>query len=251
MSRKLIIAGNWKMNYTMAETKAMLTELKAKVADIKSIDIAICPTFTSLATAVEVCRGSNVGIGAQNVHWEASGAFTGEISTEMLRELAVEYVIIGHSERRQFFGETNESVNQRLHAALAAGLKPMVCCGETYAQRQGDETEAIVSAQIKAGLAGLTDAQMAGIVIAYEPVWAIGTGLTASPQQAQDVHALIRNLVREMYGAVADKVRIQYGGSVKASNVAELMSCPDIDGALVGGASLKAEDFSQLLHNAQ
>ncbi len=250
MARTLFIAGNWKMHYTAAETKAVLGELKAKVADISTIDIAICPTFTGLCAAVEATKGSNVAIGSQNVHWEAKGAFTGEISAAMLCEIPVTYAIIGHSERRQYFGETDETVNKRTKAALAAGLKPIVCVGELLEERESDQTAAVVSRQIKGGLAGLTADQMKQVTIAYEPVWAIGTGLTASPQQAQDVHALIRGLLKEMFGSVADTVRIQYGGSVKAGNVKELMSCPDIDGALVGGASLKAQDFSDLLHNA-
>ncbi len=250
MSRKLIIAGNWKMNHNAAATKAMIEAFKGQVAEIDNIEIVLCPTFTSLSAGVEATAGTNIGIGAQNIHWEENGAYTAEISAEMLKEVPVQYVIIGHSERRQYFGETDETVNQRLHTALKHGFIPMVCCGELLEERESGKTEEVVSRQIKGGLAGLTTEQMEKVVIAYEPVWAIGTGLTASPEQAQDVHACIRGLVREMYGDVADKVRIQYGGSVKAGNVNELMAKPDIDGALVGGASLKADDFAALLNNA-
>jgi len=248
--RTKIVAGNWKMNKTASEAAALIEGIKKEVAGVAKVEVVVCPPFTDLKDAAAACAGSNVMLGAQNVHWDASGAYTGEISASMLKDLGVTYVIIGHSERRQYFGETDETVNQRLKAALAAGLTPIVCVGELLAERQGDQTESVITRQVQGGLAGLTAEQMAKIVIAYEPVWAIGTGLTASPAQAQDVHALIRRLVRAMYGNVADGTRIQYGGSVKASNVKELMSCRDIDGALVGGASLKAGDFSDLLHNA-
>jgi len=251
MARKTIIVGNWKMNHNAATTCAILADLKAKVAGISGIDIGICPTATSLVAAVETAAGSNVAIGAQNVHWAADGAYTGEISTSMLQELGVTYAIVGHSERREYFGETNDGVNKRALAALAAGITPIVCVGESKDERVSERTAAVVTEQITGSLAGFTGEQLVASVIAYEPVWAIGTGLTASPEQAQDVHALIRSLIRDSHGAaVADAVRIQYGGSVKAANVAELMACPDIDGALVGGASLKADDFAALLTNA-
>lgn len=251
MARKLYIAGNWKMNYTAAQAKDVIAELKAAVADVDSIDIAIAPTFTALSSALEAAAGSNVKIGAQNVHWAESGAFTGEISAEMLNEVGVDFAIIGHSERRQYFGETDETVNQRTKACLSAGLPAIVCVGETLEERKAGQVEAVVSTQTKGGLAGLTAEDMKSVTIAYEPVWAIGTGETATPEQAQEAHAIIRGILTEMFGAdCAQSIRIQYGGSVKPGNVAELMGKEDIDGALVGGASLKAADFSALIKNA-
>ncbi len=251
MARKLYIVGNWKMNHTAAVARDTIAALAAKVADVDAVDIGICPTYTSLAAAAEAAAGSNVAIGAQNVHWEAKGAFTSQISAAMLNEIPVGYSIVGHSECRQYFGDTNETVNKRVHAGLDAGLAIIMCCGEVLEQRQAGETNAVVAAQVKAGLNGVTAEQLANVTIAYEPVWAIGTGETATPEQAQEVHAMIRSLLTELYGAdVAQTVRIQYGGSVKAANVAELMAKEDIDGALVGGASLTADDFSALVHNA-
>jgi triosephosphate isomerase (TIM) len=251
MDRKLIIAGNWKMNKTASGTKDVLDELKSKVADITEIEIIVCPPFTSLNAAVSALRDSNIFVGAQNVHWEQNGAFTGEVSTEMLLEIPVEYVIIGHSERRQYFGETDQTVNRRLRAALDAGLNPIVCIGETLEQRQAGDTENVVSGQLEKSLEGLTGDEMRCTTIAYEPVWAIGTGVTAAPEQAQEVHALIRNRVNDRFGdEIGRYVRIQYGGSVKAGNSAQLLSKPDIDGALVGGASLDPNEFSALIRNA-
>ena len=251
MARKLYIAGNWKMNYTAAQAAEIINELKIAVAGVDTIDIAIAPTFTALSSAIEAAAGSNVKIGAQNVHWAESGAFTGEISAEMLNEVGVDFAIIGHSERRQYFGETDETVNQRLKACLGDGLDAIVCVGETLAERKSNITADVVSRQIREGLAGLTANDMEKVTIAYEPVWAIGTGETASPEQAQEVHAQIRTLLDAMFGQdAAATIRIQYGGSVKPGNVAELMGKEDIDGALVGGASLKADDFSQLIKNA-
>ncbi|MCH2231351.1 MAG: triose-phosphate isomerase [Crocinitomicaceae bacterium] len=250
MSRKLFIAGNWKMNHTNAVAKEVLADLKAQVAGVTTVDIAICPTFTTLPTALEVLEGSNIAVGAQNVHFAANGAYTGEISAEMLNELNVPFVIIGHSERRQYFAETDETVNQRTKAALAAGIKPIVCVGETLEERQAGDTIKVVETQIKGAFEGISEAELANITIAYEPVWAIGTGETATPQQAQDVHAEIRKLVAALYTqAAADAIIIQYGGSVKPGNVVELMGQEDIDGALVGGASLKADDFAALVNN--
>lgn len=248
--RPLCIAGNWKMNKTAAEAKSMIEELKPMVADVTDADIVLCPTFTALTTAVEAAAGTNIAIGAQNIHWAENGAFTGEISADMLKETGVEYVIIGHSERRQYFGETDETVNSRLNAALKAGLKPIVCVGESLEEREGNQTEAVVGTQITGSLAGLSSGQMEGVIIAYEPVWAIGTGKVATPQQAQDTHAFIRGKIAELFSKeTAARVRIQYGGSVKAANAAELLGQEDIDGALVGGASLKAEDFAGILAN--
>ena len=214
--------------------------------------MAVCPTFTSLAAAVEVLKGSNVKVGAQNIHWADNGAFTGEISGAMLKEIGVEYVIIGHSERRQYFGETDETVNKRIKAALKYELKPIVCIGETLAEREGGKTNDVLAVQLKGGLADLTAADMANITIAYEPVWAIGTGKTATPEMAQETHAFIRKTLTDMFGAeVAENTVVQYGGSMKAENAAALTAQKDIDGGLIGGAALKADSFTALIENAQ
>ena len=246
--RKPIIAGNWKMNNTVAAGTALVKELAPLVKDNNAVDIVVCPTFTALAAVCEAVKGTNIHVGAQNVHWEKSGAFTGEISAEMLTELGVEYVVIGHSERREMFGETDEYVNKRAKAALAAGITPIVCCGETLETREAGTTNDFVSGQIKAALEGLTAQQVASLVIAYEPIWAIGTGKSASQDDAQKMCKVVRDVVAADFGQeVADKVRVQYGGSVKPENVAEYMACPDVDGALVGGASLDPESFLALL----
>ena len=251
MSRKLFIAGNWKLNKTAAEAAETVKGLVTELEGVSNVDIAVCPTFTSLVAAVEAAKGSNVEVGAQNMSFAANGAYTGEVSAEMLQEVGVTNVIIGHSERRQYFGETDETVNQRTLAVLAAGFRPLTCIGETLEERESGKMEEVLSTQIKGAFAGFTAEQMEKTVIAYEPVWAIGTGVTASPEQAQDTHKFVRSVVAELFGAeVAEKVIIQYGGSVKPGNVAELMSCADIDGALVGGASLKVEDFAALVKNA-
>ncbi len=248
MARTTIIAGNWKMNKTAAEGKALVEALKPLVAGVKDVDVVVCPPFTTLSAVIAAAAGSNVKVGAQNLHWAANGAFTGEISAEMLKDVGVEYVIIGHSERRQYFGETDITVNQRLKAALAAGLKPMVCIGETLEEREGNRTEAVIDTQVKGGFAGISPEQMANLVIAYEPVWAIGTGKTATPAMAQETHAYIRRVVGQLFGpAAAAAVRIQYGGSMKPDNAKELLSQPDIDGGLIGGASLKAADFAGIV----
>jgi len=247
MMRKKIVAGNWKMNKTASEAAALIDGIKKEVADVAQVEVVVCPPFTDLKAAAAACAGSNVKLGAQNVHWEASGAYTGEISAAMLKDLGVEYVIIGHSERRQYFGETDETVNARTKAALAAGLIPIVCVGETLAERDAGNMEAVVVRQTKAGLDGL-GGDLAKVVIAYEPVWAIGTGRTASPAQAQEVHALIRRTLAEIAdGDLANTIRIQYGGSMKPENAQELMSQPDIDGGLIGGAALKAESFAAIV----
>lgn len=250
MTRKVIIAGNWKMNKNAAEATSLVNALKPLVAGIDNCDIVVCPPFTSIDAAVKAAAGSNIKVGAQNLHWEDSGAFTGEISASMLKELGVEYVIIGHSERRQYFGETDETVNRRLGAALDAGLKPIVCIGELLAEREGGETEKVLEAQLEGGLVGVSIEQIAGVVIAYEPVWAIGTGKTATPEMAEETHAYIRKKLISMFGNQAEKVRIQYGGSMKADNSATLVAQPNIDGGLIGGASLKAESFAELIKNA-
>ena len=253
MARKTFIAGNWKMNKTAAETKALAEALKESLAKFgDTVTMAVCPTFTSLATAVEVLKGSNVKVGAQNIHWADNGAFTGEISGAMLKEIGVEYVIIGHSERRQYFGETDETVNKRIKAALKYELKPIVCIGETLAEREGGKTNDVLAVQLKGGLADLTAADMANITIAYEPVWAIGTGKTATPEMAQETHAFIRKTLTDMFGAeVAENTVVQYGGSMKAENAAALTAQKDIDGGLIGGAALKADPFTALIENAQ
>ncbi|MBE6407383.1 MAG: triose-phosphate isomerase [Lentisphaerae bacterium] len=250
MARKIFIAGNWKMNKTAAEAKALCEALKESLAPLAGkVEVAVCPTFTSLATAVEVLKGSNVKVGAQNIHWADNGAFTGEISGAMLQEIGVEYVIIGHSERRQYFGETDATVNARIKAALKYALKPIVCIGETLEEREGGITNSVLDKQIRGGLADITAADMANITIAYEPVWAIGTGKTATPDMAQETHAFIRKTLVEMFGEAGNEVVVQYGGSMKPENSAELIAKEDIDGGLIGGAALKADSFTALVKN--
>jgi triosephosphate isomerase len=251
-NRKPIIAGNWKMYKSAAEAATLVNALKREVASVKTVEIVVCPPFTSLPAVSPLLQNSNIHLGAQNVHWEKEGAFTGEISAPMLKELFVRYAIVGHSERRQYFGETNAGVNKRAKASLAHGIRPIVCVGETLAQREAGQMEAVVRDHVTGGLAGFSRDDMMETVLAYEPVWAIGTGRTATPAQAQEVHAFIRKLLAELFDAVAAaKVRIQYGGSVKAANAKELLGQPDIDGALVGGASLKAEDFAGIVKAAE
>ena len=250
MSRKVIVAGNWKMNKNAAEGRALVEALKNGIAGLENAEIVVCPPFTTIGSVVEAAAGSAIGVGAQNIHWAESGAFTGEISADMLKTSGVQYVIIGHSERRQFFGETNETVNKRLKAALAAGLIPIVCVGELLEEREDNKTEAVLAEQIRVGLDGISAEEAAKIVIAYEPVWAIGTGKTATPDMAQAAHAFIRGELRALFGNVADEMRIQYGGSMKANNARELVAQPDIDGGLIGGAALKADDFIALIREA-
>jgi triosephosphate isomerase len=250
-NRKPIIAGNWKMYKTAAEAAALVNEVKREVASVKAVEIVVCPPFTALAAASSALQNCNIQLGAQNVHWEKEGAFTGEISAPMLKELFVRYAIVGHSERRQFFGETNEGVNKRAKAAMAREIRPIVCVGETLGQRESGQTEAVVRDHVTGALAGFSKDDMVEAVIAYEPVWAIGTGRNATPAQAQEVHAFIRELLASMFDAqAAAKVRIQYGGSVKPANAKELLGQPDVDGALVGGASLKAADFAAIVKAA-
>ncbi len=251
MARKIFIAGNWKMNKTAAETAELASALKASLAQFAGkCEIAVCPTFTSLATAVEILKGSNVKVGAQNIHWADNGAYTGEISGAMLKEIGVEYVIIGHSERRQYFGETDETVNQRIKAALKYGLKPIVCIGETLAEREGGVTNTVLEKQIRGAFADISAADMDAITIAYEPVWAIGTGKTATPDVAQETHAFIRSVLTALYGDKAQDIVVQYGGSMKPENSGALVSKQDIDGGLIGGAALKADSFTALIQNA-
>ncbi|MBR4172667.1 MAG: triose-phosphate isomerase [Kiritimatiellae bacterium] len=246
--RTKIVAGNWKMNKLPSEAAALIDGIKDLVKDVQGVEVVVCPPFTDLKDAAAAVKGSNVALGAQNVAWAESGAFTGEISAGMLKDLGVEYVIIGHSERRQYFGETDETVNRRLKAALAAGLKPIVCVGEKLEEREAGQMPAVIEKQVKEGFADLSPEELAKIVIAYEPVWAIGTGKTATPKEAQEVHALIRRLLAEIANAeVATSVRIQYGGSMKPANAKELMDQPDIDGGLIGGAALKADSFADIV----
>jgi triosephosphate isomerase len=246
--RKPIIAGNWKMHKTIAETAELVSGLKAAVAGITEVEVVVCPPFTALAKAAEVAKGSNIAVGAQNMYWEEKGAFTGEVSPTILKEAGCKYVILGHSERRQFFGETNENVNNKIKAAYQYGLLPIVCVGELLEEREAGQTEQVVRQQTENSLAGLSQEQVKQLVVAYEPVWAIGTGKTASKEDAQQVIGFIRRILAEMYGQeLANLVRIQYGGSVKGDNIAELMAQPDIDGALVGGASLTVDAFGPII----
>ena len=245
--RKPIIAGNWKMNNTIAAGVQLVKDLAPLVAGAEA-DVVVCPTATALAAVVEACKGTNIHVGSQNVHWEANGAYTGELSTEMLKEIGVEYAVIGHSERREYFGETDEGVNKRSRAAFAAGITPIICCGETLETREAGTTNNFVGKQIKAALAGFTADEVGQLVIAYEPIWAIGTGKTATFEQAEEVCEFIRQTIAADFGKdAADKVRIKYGGSVKPTTIEGLMQKPNVDGALVGGASLKADDFSKIV----
>ena len=239
--RSAVIAGNWKMNNTPAETTALINEMKPLVADA-DCDVVLCVPFIDIAAATQAAKGSNIKIGAENVHFKASGAYTGEISAEMLTAAGVEYVVIGHSERRQYFGETDQTVNLRTLAALNAGLKAIVCVGETLEQRELGYTETLLKYQTKMALTNVTEEQLKNVIIAYEPVWAIGTGETATAEQAQEIHAYIREVLASKFGAAAE-CPILYGGSCKPSNAAEIFAKEDVDGGLIGGAALKAEDF--------
>ncbi|HHX22065.1 MAG TPA: triose-phosphate isomerase [Clostridiales bacterium] len=246
--RTPIIAGNWKMNMTPKQATQLIEELKPLVSDTKTT-VVVCVPAIDIPAAKQALRGSKIKLGAQNVHFAESGAYTGELSAQMLKEAGVSYVIIGHSERRQYFGETDETVNKRTRAAVAAGLTPIICVGELKEQREAGYTDALVTYQTLIALTGLTPAEVRKVVIAYEPVWAIGTGLTASDEQANETIGVIRKAIAAKYGkAVANRVRIQYGGSMKPSNVKGLMAQPEIDGGLIGGASLKAEDFAKVVN---
>lgn len=247
--RRKIIAANWKMNMTVGEAGAFLETFLLEIGSEKRVDIVVVPPFTALAKVSErLSNVQTVKLGAQNMHWEKGGAFTGEISAAMLRELFVRHVVLGHSERRTLFGETDEIVNKKVRAALEASLKPIVCIGETLEERDAGQVEAVLERQIRGSLAGLGPKELSEIVVAYEPVWAIGTGRTATPEQAQEAHAFVRAKIAEISDAgTADRLRIQYGGSVKPANTAELMKQPDIDGALVGGASLDPRGFVEIV----
>ena len=250
--RRVIIAGNWKMNKTISEAISLVTLLKRSSYRQENIDMVVCPPFTALGEVSEALNGSNVMLGAQDVYWEAQGAYTGEISPLMLKDIGCKFVIVGHSERRNYFNETNEMVNKKAKAALAAGLYPIVCVGERLEEREGGKTFEVVRDHIENSLTGLDNQQILNTVIAYEPVWAIGTGRTATPEQAQEVHSFIRRLLEERYDKdTGQAVRIQYGGSVKSDNIANLIVKEDIDGALVGGASLDAEKFIQIIKGAE
>jgi len=250
--RKLIIAGNWKMNKTVAEALALVSDLKLELANIREVDIVVCPPFTALESVSKaIIDDSNIRLGAQNMSENNFGAFTGEICAGMLKEFSVRYVILGHSERRQYQKEADALIAKKAAAAHAASLKPVVCVGETLAEREAGQMQQVLETQVRGSLAGLTREQMAETIVAYEPVWAIGTGKTATTQQAQEAHAFIRGLLVKLFGeAVAKKVRIQYGGSVKPANARELMSQPDVDGALVGGASLETRSFADIVKNS-
>lgn len=248
MARKPIIAGNWKMYKPRKEAADLANALAASVGTYPSVDVVLCPTYTSIDTVVQAVKNSKIKVGAQNCHFEEQGAFTGEISIPMLKEAGVDFVIIGHSERRQYFNETDEAINKKAKALYKAGLTPIICVGETLAEREAGRTEEVISTQIRGCLKDLPADKVAESVIAYEPVWAIGTGKTATKEQAQEVHASIRKLVAELFSPeVAEKVRIQYGGSVKPQNVREIMAQPDVDGALVGGAALDPESFTSII----
>ena len=251
MARKRFVCGNWKMHKTASEAVALVRELEAGLGDAAGkVQVAVAPPFTALHAVAKALGGKDLELAAQNVHWEAQGAFTGEVSASMLADAGCTHGIVGHSERRQLFGETDEGVRKKVGALLSVNIRPIVCVGETLAEREANRTLEVVERQVRAALAGLPNEPLAALTIAYEPVWAIGTGKTATSAQAQEVHAAIRKLLRELAGAVADQVRIQYGGSVKPENAAELMSQPDVDGALVGGASLKAKDFLAFVKGA-
>ena len=246
--RKPIIAGNWKMNKTAKETKELIAALIPLVKDVSEVEIVVCPPFLDIEAASAALKGSNIKLGAQNMHFEESGAYTGEVSPKMLKEFGVEYVILGHSERRQYFAETDEAVNKKVKAALKAGIKPIICVGEKLDEREEGITSEVVRRQTKLALLGLKSHEVSDVVIAYEPIWAIGTGRTASADDANDTIADLRNAIKEVFSAdAADMIRIQYGGSMNTSNASELMAKPQIDGGLIGGASLKADDFSMIV----
>ena len=251
--RTPIIAGNWKMHLTQPESEALVQQVKRSCGTAAGVEVVVCPPFTALAAVSRALGGSSIGLGAQNMHWDAQGAFTGEVSPTMLRDAGCRWVILGHSERRTLFDETDEAVRRKLLAALQHGLKPIVCIGETLAEREANRTFDVLTRQLEGGLKDVPSDRLipGGVVFAYEPVWAIGTGRNATPEQAQEAHAFIRQwLAKHAGAAVADSLRLQYGGSVSAANAAALLQQPDVDGALVGGASLKAEAFSAIVKAA-
>ncbi|MCX8043692.1 MAG: triose-phosphate isomerase [Desulfobacterota bacterium] len=246
--RTPVIAGNWKMHNTIAESRSLVRELKQLIHDVTDVEVIVAPVFTSIGAVVAEVQGSSIKVAAQNMHWEMQGAYTGEVSPRMVKDAGCSHVIIGHSERRQYFAETNQTVNKKVRAALAAGLTPIMCIGETLAEREAGTTMQVVAEQVREGFAGMQATDISCCIIAYEPVWAIGTGKTATPAQAEEVHQAIRGIIAEIgSSSVAASMRILYGGSVKPDNIDELMREPDIDGALVGGASLKADSFFRIV----
>ena len=247
MARVPFIAGNWKLNKSVSESLALVTEIKNAVASVRGVEVAVAPVFTALGAVAKRLEGTSIGLAAQDCYWQDAGAFTGQVSVPLLKDVGCTHVIVGHSERRQLFGEVDATVNLKARAVLKHGLVPIICIGETEAERDAGETMGRVGAQLDGALRDISKDEMRRVVIAYEPVWAIGTGRTATNAQAQEVHAFIRGRLRERYAEVADEVRIQYGGSVKPDNIAGLMAEPDIDGALVGGASLSAESFIKIV----
>jgi len=248
MSRKRFIAGNWKMNTDAAGAAALAGALAEQIGSVEAVDMAVCPPTVYLQSVGQALAASRIALGAQDVYFEDNGAFTGETSAAMLKDVGCRYAIVGHSERRHVIGETDELINRKLLKALSEGLLPILCIGELLSQRQAEETAEVVTRQVKRGLEGVSGGDIGRVTLAYEPVWAIGTGVTATPDQAQQAHAMIRTLLGELYDAAsAEAMRIQYGGSVKPGNAAELLACPDVDGALVGGASLKADDFAAIV----
>ena len=249
--RKTIIAGNWKMNMTPSQTKAMIEELKPLVKEVKWCEMVLCVPFVDIAAAVKAAKGSKIAIGAENMHFEPKGAYTGEVSADMLKECGIKYVVLGHSERRQYFGETDETVNKKVKVALESGFRPIVCVGESLDEREQDVWSEVVRKQVKIALKDVPVEDVKKVVIAYEPIWAIGTGKTATADQANEVCGAIRDCLRELYGARAARaITIQYGGSMNAKNAAELLSKPDVDGGLIGGASLKPNDFFAIIEAA-
>ena len=248
MSRRLFVAGNWKMNTDADAAVGLARALVERIGGVDAVDLAVCPPLVYLQAVGDALAGSRVALGAQNVYFEDNGAFTGETSTAMLKDVGCTYAIIGHSERRHVIGETDELINRKVLKAIADGLKPILCVGELLGEREAGETNEVVGRQVKMGLEGVSGGDIGELTLAYEPVWAIGTGVTATPAQAQEVHAMIRGLIAELYdAAAAEELRIQYGGSVKPANAAELLGCADVDGALVGGASLTADDFAGIV----
>ena len=246
--RTPLIAGNWKMFKTVREAVRFVTDLKARVSEVTGVDVVVAPTFPALQAVAAVLEGSRIGVAAQNLHWEREGAFTGEVSASMIRDAGAQWVIVGHSERRTLFGDTDETVNRKVRAAITATLTPIVCIGETLQEREANRTLEILDRQIKAGLDGVTGSELAALVVAYEPVWAIGTGRTATPAEAQQAHEHIRTRLTQWFGLdAASRCRVLYGGSVKPDNIAALMAQPDVDGALVGGASLDADGFTLIV----
>ncbi len=250
--RKPLVAGNWKMYKLVGEATAIVNELKPLVAGVSNVDIVVCPVFTSLYAVGQVLAGSNIEMGGQNCYLKENGAFTGEVSPQMLKDAGCAWTILGHSERRQYFNESDEFLNEKLHFALASGLKVMFCIGETLEERESGKMNDVLVRQVTRGLQGVSEVDFARVSVAYEPIWAIGTGVTATPEQAEEAHAFVRSLVSDQFGAtIAEGLRIQYGGSVKPDNAAELMAKPNVDGALVGGAALKADSFAAIIKAAQ